>query len=72
MWGAREEVVGDGLGDFIMVEEGFYVAGLGDGVAGEVDDSFWFDVGELGDKFPICAGARWVEDDGLVGLDKIE
>ena len=41
MGGAGEEVEGLSLGDLVFLAEELDVAGLGDGVAGEIDDGGW-------------------------------
>ena len=73
MRGFGEEVEGGDAGELVFFGFGeeANVAGLGGGVAGEIDDFGWFDFDEFVDEFAIAAGAGWVHNDGLVGFDII-
>ena len=73
MGGSGEEVKGLYGGGFIVPfqEEGGDVAGLGRGVTREVDDFFGQNFEEAVEEFFIAAGARRVENDNLVGFDKV-
>ena len=66
MGSAGEEVKRDDAGDIIFCREKFEVTSLGGGVAGEVDDFFWFDFGEFIDEVFVAAATRWIKDDGLI------
>ena len=66
MGSAGKEVKRDDARDIIFCREKFEVASLGGGVAGEVDDFFWFDLGEFIDEVFVAAATRWIKDDGLI------
>ncbi len=69
-----EEVEGGDAGELVFFGFGeeANVAGLGGGVAGEVDEGFGGLVEESFDEFLVAAGAGRVEDDGLIGGDVVE
>ena len=66
MWGFGEEVEGGDGFDGVVWQKHGDIAGLGNRITREIDDRGWFDLVEAGDELGCAAGARWVENDGLV------
>lgn len=69
---AGEEIVAFVGADAIFFGEHGDVAGLGDGVATEVDDARWRDFEQALDDRLVKAGAWRVDDDGVVATDVLE
>ena len=69
---AGEEIVAFVGADAISFGEQGDVAGLGDGVAAEVDDARWRDFEQALDDCLVKAGAWRVDDDGVVATDVLE
>ena len=68
---AGEEVEGLEFCDFVVFDEGGDVASLGNGVAGEINNSWGFDGTEGIDEFGGEAGARRIQYDSGGGGDEV-
>ena len=72
VWGAREKIVATVVDDVVFFKEQGDIAGLGDGVATEVDDARRHGFEQSRDDVGVKAGARWIDDDNFVGGDVVQ
>lgn len=69
---AREKVVAAVPGDAVALLEQGNVAGLGDGIAAEIEDARWQLLQQCRNNVGMQAGARRVDDDDFLACNVVE